>query len=133
MTALKIGAPKDYMRQLNEHADTVNLPRIGVDENVAFPAVQANVAPAVALNEALGIQYFNLSNICLLTCGSGPLQCMAVTSLNLTFLEPQVCVFYTFSTILIFLQCILLTTATMSVGIRETRQGLRHGYLFLYI
>ena len=56
MTALKIGALKDYMQQLKEHADMINLPRVGVDENVAFPAVQANVAPAVALDDALGIQ-----------------------------------------------------------------------------
>ena len=54
--ALKIGAPKDYMQQLEEHADIVNLPRVGVDENVAFPAMQANIAPAVALDDALGIQ-----------------------------------------------------------------------------
>jgi hypothetical protein len=53
--ALKIGAPKDYMQLLEEHADIVNLPRIGVDDNVAFPAVQANIAPAVALDDALGI------------------------------------------------------------------------------
>lgn len=57
MEALKIGAPEDYMHQLKEHADIVNLPRIGVDENVAFPAVQANVAPAVALEDALGIYH----------------------------------------------------------------------------
>ena len=56
MTALKIGAPKDYMQLLEEHADMVNLPRVGVDENVAFPAVKANIAPAVALDEALGIK-----------------------------------------------------------------------------
>lgn len=58
MTALKIGAPKDYMRLLEEHADMVNLPRVGVDENVAFPAMQANIAPAVAFQDALGIQYY---------------------------------------------------------------------------
>jgi len=58
MEALKIGAPKEYMEQLKEHADVVNLPRIGVDENVAFPAVQANVAPATALQDACGSQYF---------------------------------------------------------------------------
>lgn len=57
--ALKIGAPKDYMDLLQEHADLVNLPRVGVDENVAFPAVQANLAPAVALEDALGIQLYN--------------------------------------------------------------------------
>lgn len=56
MTALKIGAPKDYMRLLEEHADMVNLPRVGVDENVAFPAMQANIAPAVAFQDALSIQ-----------------------------------------------------------------------------
>jgi hypothetical protein len=56
MTALKIGAPKGYMRLLEEHADMVNLPRVGVDENVAFPAMQANIAPAVAFQDALGIQ-----------------------------------------------------------------------------
>ena len=56
MTALKIGAPKDYMRLLEEHADMVNLPRVSVDENVAFPAMQANIAPAVAFQDALGIQ-----------------------------------------------------------------------------
>ena len=43
------------MRLLQEHADMVNLPRVGIDENVAFPAVQANVAPAVAFQDALGI------------------------------------------------------------------------------
>jgi len=54
MKALKIGAPKEYLQQLEEHADAINLPHIGVDENVVFPAVQANVAPASALQEALG-------------------------------------------------------------------------------
>jgi hypothetical protein len=47
------------MDLLQEHADLVNLPRVGVDENVAFPAVQANLAPAVALEDALGIQLYN--------------------------------------------------------------------------
>ena len=55
MMALTIGAPKDYMRMLEEHADMVNLPRVGVDNNVAFPAAQANIAPAVSLHDALGI------------------------------------------------------------------------------
>jgi hypothetical protein len=52
MMALKLGAPEDYMRLLQEHADLVNLPRVGIDENVAFPAVQANIAPAVNLQDA---------------------------------------------------------------------------------
>ena len=55
MLALKHGAPEDYMQILQEHADAVNLPRMGVDENVAFPAIQANIAPAVTLQEACGI------------------------------------------------------------------------------
>jgi hypothetical protein len=59
MKALKIGAPNDYMQLLQEHADMVNLPRVGVDQNVAFPAVQANVAPAVAFDDALGIKKIN--------------------------------------------------------------------------
>jgi hypothetical protein len=54
MKALRLGAPEDYMKLLQEHADAVNLPRIGIDENVAFPAVQANIAPAVALQDAFG-------------------------------------------------------------------------------
>jgi hypothetical protein len=57
MMALKIGAPYDYMHLLEEHADMVNLPRIGVDENVAFPAIQANIAPADAYRDALGINF----------------------------------------------------------------------------
>jgi hypothetical protein len=63
MTALKIGAPKDYMQLLQEHADSVNLPRVGSDENIAFPAVQANLAPAVALTDALGIIKYNSSYV----------------------------------------------------------------------
>ena len=31
MMALKIGVPKDYMQLLQEHANIVNLPRVGVD------------------------------------------------------------------------------------------------------
>jgi hypothetical protein len=50
MAALEIGAPESYMQLLKEHADIVNLPRIGIDENVAFP-----VAPTVALKDALGM------------------------------------------------------------------------------
>lgn len=52
MMALRIGAPNDYLQLLEEHADMVNLPRVGVDENIAFPAVQANIAPAVSLEDA---------------------------------------------------------------------------------
>lgn len=69
MMALKIGAPKDYMQLLEEHADFINLPRVGVDDNVAFPAVQANIAPAVAFDKAFGIKINLITHfICLLTC-----------------------------------------------------------------
>ena len=54
--ALKIGALMDYMQLLEEHADMVNLPHVGVDENVAFPTVQANITPAVGFHEALGME-----------------------------------------------------------------------------
>jgi hypothetical protein len=63
MMALKIGAPKDYMQLLQEHANSINLPRVGSDENIAFPAVQANLAPAVALTDALGIIKYNSSYV----------------------------------------------------------------------
>ena len=52
MKALRIGAPNDYFQLLEEHTDMVNLPRVGVDENIAFPAVQENIAPAVSLEDA---------------------------------------------------------------------------------
>ena len=55
MMALKLGAPEDYMWLLQEYADAVNLPQIGIDENIAFPAVQANIAPAVPLRDTIGI------------------------------------------------------------------------------
>lgn len=63
MMALKIGAPHDYMRLLEEHADMVNLPRVGVEDNVEFPAVQGNVAPAVALADALGIHLYCITGL----------------------------------------------------------------------
>ena len=53
--ALKLGAPEDYMQILQEHVDVVNLPRIGTDENVAFPAIQANIALVVTWQDAIGI------------------------------------------------------------------------------
>jgi hypothetical protein len=58
MMALKLGAPDDYMQLLQEHAEAVNLPRIGVHDNVAFPAMQANIAPAVTMQDASGTQPF---------------------------------------------------------------------------
>lgn len=55
MMALKLGAPEDYMWLLQEYAGAVNLPQIGIDENIAFPAVQANIAPAVPLRDTINI------------------------------------------------------------------------------
>ena len=54
MKVVKLGAPHDYMKLLQEHAEAVNLPRIGIDENVAFPAVQANVTPTITMQDAYG-------------------------------------------------------------------------------
>ena len=39
MIALKLGTLENYMKLLQKHADAVNLPQIGIDENVAFPAI----------------------------------------------------------------------------------------------
>ena len=60
MAALKIGAPEDYLQLLKEHTEMVNLPQIGIDENITFPAVQANIASAIAWKDALGIYPYYL-------------------------------------------------------------------------
>ena len=55
MMALKLGAPEDYMWLLQEYADAVNLSQISIDESIALPAVQGNIAPAVPLRDTIGI------------------------------------------------------------------------------
>ena len=43
-----------WLHECVTHSD-IYMPKIGEDENVTFSAVQANIAPAVSLQDALGI------------------------------------------------------------------------------
>jgi hypothetical protein len=51
MESFKMFASPQFLAILDENAEANNIPRIGVPENVAFPAVQLNIAPAVAFND----------------------------------------------------------------------------------
>jgi hypothetical protein len=50
-------APPDHIEMLEENAVYNNVPRIGVSENVAFPAGQLNPTGAVSYEECEG-EYF---------------------------------------------------------------------------
>lgn len=54
MVSLKKFAPPGFIDQLEKHAELTNVPRIGTDDNVAYPTVQVNFAPAVALEDSTG-------------------------------------------------------------------------------
>lgn len=54
MHSMRLFAPREMMDVLEENADFNNLPRIGVDENVVFPAVQLNLSSAVSEEECRG-------------------------------------------------------------------------------
>jgi hypothetical protein len=41
-------APKELRKNMEDHANTFNTPRVGSHENYAFTAMQLNIAPAVA-------------------------------------------------------------------------------------
>ena len=45
MTALRHG-PKDLVENLERHAELIDLPRIGTDDNCAMPSMQLNISPA---------------------------------------------------------------------------------------
>ena len=45
MTALWQG-PKDLFENLERHAELIDLPRIGTDDNFAMPNMQLNISPA---------------------------------------------------------------------------------------
>lgn len=47
MESLNLFAP-ELLSLLKDNAEANNIPRIGVPENVAYPAVQINIAPAVS-------------------------------------------------------------------------------------
>lgn len=63
MDSLTAIAPPETLKILEENAEANNLPRIGVFNNVAFPAVQLNIAPAVAYNECTSEFYYILSDV----------------------------------------------------------------------
>ncbi|KAG6897807.1 hypothetical protein C0995_010143 [Termitomyces sp. Mi166 len=44
-------APEEFKRQLKQHAELTNMPHSGIYNNYCFPAVQVNIAPAVAEDE----------------------------------------------------------------------------------
>ncbi|KAG6818850.1 hypothetical protein H0H93_001053, partial [Arthromyces matolae] len=51
MASLREGSPEVYT-QLEKHASLINTPRIGSDDNFAFPTSQLNIAPAGRAGEA---------------------------------------------------------------------------------
>ncbi|KAG5337039.1 hypothetical protein C0989_011043 [Termitomyces sp. Mn162] len=50
--AMKKFAPSKFVTIMEKHAELTNMPRIGNMENVFFPAVQLNFAPAVSQDES---------------------------------------------------------------------------------
>jgi hypothetical protein len=48
MIVMKHFTPESNMAMLDTNAEYNNLPRIGTDENTAFPAAQINLAQAIA-------------------------------------------------------------------------------------
>ena len=54
MESLHAFASPNAIRILEENAEANNLPRIGVPDNIAYPAVQLNIAPAVSFEECGG-------------------------------------------------------------------------------
>jgi len=59
MESLRLFAPPKFLCLLEENADANNIPRIGVPENVAYPAVQLNIAPAIAYQDCFS-EYYNI-------------------------------------------------------------------------
>lgn len=55
MESLRLFAPASLLQTLEDNAEANNVPRIGVPENVAYPAVQVNIAPAVSHRDCYGI------------------------------------------------------------------------------
>lgn len=52
MSGLKDG-PKDLEKTLADRNEYLNIPKVGMDENVAFPAFQLNIAAAVDADDGL--------------------------------------------------------------------------------
>lgn len=58
MSSMEIFAPQ-LIPALAKHAELTNLPRIGIKENVAYPTMQLNIAPAVSYNKCHGMWLFD--------------------------------------------------------------------------
>jgi len=59
MTALRQGPP-DLLQNLENHTELIDLPRIGTDDNFAYPNMQLNISPAASLGSSMFIFYFQL-------------------------------------------------------------------------
>jgi hypothetical protein len=55
MIVLKDLAPKAHLAMLDANSECNNIPRIGSDDNTAFPALQINLAKAIAFLNCLGM------------------------------------------------------------------------------
>ena len=60
MHSLRLFAPPDFITTLHDNAEANNLQRIGVSDNVAYPAMQLNIAPAVLRVDCYGTVYRTL-------------------------------------------------------------------------
>ena len=47
MDSLRLFASSSFIKTLEDNAEANNIPRIGVSDNIAYPAMQLNIAPAV--------------------------------------------------------------------------------------
>jgi hypothetical protein len=55
----KIGG-RELLTILENNAEANNVPRIGVGNNTAHPATQANIAPAISYVECISMLFFKL-------------------------------------------------------------------------
>lgn len=57
MESLTMFSPPELCLLLEDNAEANNLPRVGVPENVAYPAVQLNIAPAILSDDCYRMLY----------------------------------------------------------------------------
>lgn len=60
MRAMRAFAPAHMLETFAAHADLMNLPIVGCDDNVCFPTQQLNVAPAVSRSDSRFIFLFEI-------------------------------------------------------------------------
>ena len=65
MAALREG-PEDLIENLERHADLIDLPRIGTNDNFAFPNMQLNIAPASAAGSGILNNFSDWTHSCLM-------------------------------------------------------------------